>query len=384
VTVQANIGEKYRVMIVNSALYIGGAENVTAALCRGLNRNLFDISVVHLKGHGQIAKDLEREGYEVIGLPPRKSGRRDLLTFLKLRHLMAERRVQLVHTQDIHAMVDASLSVMTLPHIKHVTTFHYGNYPRNNRRYHYLEKFFHRFPDRLIAVGEVQRQSIAQTYHLESEALSVIRNGVTDSYRRARIEDKDRVRQGADVVIGSISTLIEQKGIDDLLKAARILADQGLKFRLVIVGDGHLRGALEAYARELNLNGYVEFLGWIEDAASRVLPWLDIFVQSSLWEAMSMVVLEAMSCRCAVVATTVGDNPYVIRDGQSGALVSSNAPKELAASLCVLIGDSEMRMRFAEQARRDYEANYTASRMCLDYEAMYLNVIRGADIKVDR
>lgn len=367
--------QRPRVLIVNSALYIGGAENVTATLCRGLDRNRFDVFVAHMKGNGPIARDLESEGFDIVRMSRTDDGRRDLLAGVRLRRLAVKLGIDLIHSQDLHTMVDSSFSAWTVPGLRHVSTFHYGNYPRSHRRYHMLERLFLRFPDRLVAVGEVQRQAIAHTYDINPDRLSVIRNGVSDSRGKVCDAEKDRVRRGADVVIGTISTLIEQKGIDDLLRAARLLVDRGCRFRLVIVGDGHLKAPLQTLSRELDLEEHVEFLGWVEDAASRVLPWVDIFVQSSLWEAMSMVVLEAMSSGCAIVATTVGDNPYVMRDGQSGLLVPSRSPESLANGLRRLIEDEVLRDRLANEARRDYEERFTASRMCRDYENLYLETL---------
>lgn len=232
-----------------------------------------------------------------------------------------------------------------------------------------------RFPNRLVAVGESQRRSIAETYNIAVERLALIRNGVPDVKTESSTEDQDSVRRGAEIVIGSISTLIPQKGIDVLLRAIRILADEALRFRVVLVGDGYLRSSLESLAKELDLNAYVEFVGWVDDAARRVLPWVDVFVQSSLWEAMSIVILEAMSSGCAIVATTVGDNSYIIRDAESGLLVPPGSPDMLAASLRKVITDRSLREHLARESRNDYEKKYTARRMCADYEELYLEIL---------
>lgn len=367
--------DKPRILIVNGALYTGGAENVTATLCRQLDRSRVEVFVAHLKGNGPIAQSLKAEGFPVFRLSEHDDGRRDIKSWWRLRRLVLDLGIDVVHSQDIHALTDCSICAATIPRMRHISTFHYGNYPRDNRRYHRLERFLLRAPDRLIAVGEAQRQAISKTYGLPPEAFRVIGNGVSDPDARKSVAEMARVRGDAKVVIGAVSTLIEQKGIHDLLAAAKILADQNVSFRLVVVGDGHLRNELEAVSRDLSLTEYVEFLGWVEDAASRVLPWLDVFVQSSLWEAMSMVVLEAMACRCAVLATTVGDNPYVIRDGVSGVLVAPRRPDLLAARLKELVQDRLMRERLASEARRDYELKYTASCMCRNYEQLYLDVV---------
>jgi glycosyltransferase involved in cell wall biosynthesis len=230
---------------------------------------------------------------------------------------------------------------------------------------------FVRAPHRVVAVGEAQRSAIARAYRLEPSRMTVIRNGVDDARARAVSTEAERIRRGAPLVIGSLSTLIEQKGLDQLLQAARLLVQRGTAFRLVIVGDGHLRQPMETLARDLGLATHVEFLGWMEDAARRVLPHIDIFVQSSLWEAMSIVVLEAMSCARPIVATTVGDNPFVLRDGESGFLVPPRSPQALADRMSQLAGDPALRARLGAEARGDYEQRYTAARMCDDYARLY-------------
>ncbi len=73
-------------------------------------------------------------------------------------------------------------------------------------------------------------------------------------------------------VIGSISTFISQKGLAFLLQAAALLRDEGERFLLLVVGDGHLRDDLHSQARNLGLAEYVRFLGWIPQASDRVLP----------------------------------------------------------------------------------------------------------------
>jgi glycosyltransferase involved in cell wall biosynthesis len=141
------------------------------------------------------------------------------------------------------------------------------------------------------------------------------------------------------------------------------------------VGEGHLRPSLEAMAEALGLSADVEFYGWVDNAPQRVLPWIDVFVQTSLWEAMSMVVLEAMSCGLPIVATTVGENPYVIRDGENGFLASPKDVDRIAERLGQLIQSPQLRRQLGQQARSDWEKNYTAGRMCQEYEALYMEVL---------
>lgn len=364
-----------KILLLNSTLGIGGAENVTAALCRGIDRDKFDVILAHLKWRGAIGEELAGEGFKVVSLESETPGKRDYFSSLRLRRFLVAERVDLVHTNDLHAMIDAAACRMSVRNLRQVSTFHFGNYPHQSRRYHLAEKCLSRVPDRLVAVGQVQRQRLLDTYGLHEGRLDMIRNGVPDVGAQASERLRNKIQSNGKIVIGSVSTLIEQKGITYLLDVADQLKRRSLPFKLVIAGEGHLRPDLEAKAAALGLAENVEFYGWVDNAPQRVLPWIDVFVQTSLWEAMSMVVLEAMSCGLPIVATTVGENPYVIRDGENGFLASPKDVDRIADRLGELIRSPELRRQLGQQARSDWEQHYTAWRMCREYEALYADVL---------
>jgi len=172
-------------------------------------------------------------------------------------------------------------------------------------------------------------------------------------------------------VIASISTLISQKGLEFLLRAAAILRDSGERFQLLIAGEGVLREQLRQLADELQLGEHVRFLGWVPDASHKVLPSCDIFVQSSLWEAMSVVVLEAMAAGKPVVVTSVGENPFVVANEHTGLTVPPGDSAALAQSLQRLLHDPELRRTLGQAARLRYAETFTVQHMIAAYESVY-------------
>lgn len=238
-----------------------------------------------------------------------------------------------------------------------------------------MERFFSRFSDQLVAVGVEQAKKISSAYRFPSDRLSTILNGVEDIQAFVDPAWAERFKKDGRLVIGSISTLIEQKGISHLLDAAREVLRSGAKAMFVIIGEGHLRLQLEEQCRSLGLEDSVLFTGWIPHAASRVMPLFDIFVQSSLWEAMSMVVLEAMAASRPVVVTDAGDNRHVIEPGRSGLVVAPGDSGSLAQALLRLIHSSELRTQFGNAARARFESNYAARKMAEKYEDMYTRLL---------
>ncbi len=149
------------------------------------------------------------------------------------------------------------------------------------------------------------------------------------------------------------------------------VVDAGHNVKFVIAGEGVLRRELEQLRHDLGLDDTVVLLGWVTNAADLVLPQLDIFFQPSLWEAMSVVILEAMANRKPVVATRVGENPRVIEDGVDGLLVNARDIDGMAAALGRLIADAGLRRRLGAAARRKVEQQLTVTHMTRAYEVVY-------------
>ena len=364
-----------RILIVASTLHVGGAERVMAALSSNIDRARFDVSVVYLKENGVVGEEMTRNGIELLPLPGREYGKRDRLTFLKLRRLIRSRAFDLVHTHDMHGFIDACANRLIAPGLRHVHTFHFGNYPHREASYRRLERLLWRVPDALVAVGHAQADSIRSLYRIPADRLRVLWNGVDAPQPRLAPAVVDATRDCTDPVIASISTLIEQKGLHHLLAAAAMLRTQGARFRLLIVGNGHLREPLEAQARSLGLCDSVRFLGWVPEASDCALPACDIFVQSSLWEAMSVVVLEAMARGKPMVITRVGENPYVIDDGRTGITVPAADPTALAQGLARLIESAPLRESLGAAARARHAEQFTVQHMVRSYEALYAELL---------
>ena len=124
-------------------------------------------------------------------------------------------------------------------------------------------------------------------------------------------------------------------------------------------------------AAGLGLSDCVEFTGWKPDAATTLLPTFDIFVQSSHWEAMSVVILEAMAARRPIVATTVGENAAVLAHEESAILVPPKDAGALAQGLIRVIEDMSLRARLADTAYATYVNRFTGQAMADRYATAY-------------
>jgi glycosyltransferase involved in cell wall biosynthesis len=240
-----------------------------------------------------------------------------------------------------------------------------------------LEWAASRVADRLVAVGREQLQAISKAYGLPADRLEVVVNGVETAEQKSDVEWNSRLASGGRVVIGTICTFIEQKGLPDLLRVAAALKARNERALFVVVGDGPLRAEIEHECRQLGLHDYVLFAGWKPEAPATMMPLFDVFFQPSLWEAMSMVVLEAMAAGKPVVVTDVGDNRHVVCHGETGFVVPARDVDAMANALRQLICSVERRGMFGQAGRHRYAANYTAQTMTRRYEVLYREVLEG-------
>lgn len=365
-----------RILIVHSTLHIGGAEEVTANLCRHIDRERYDVAVCYLKEQGMVGEKIAAEGTEVFGIPRSTRFKTDYFTAFRLRQLLRKRGIRLAHSHDCHALADTTACRLSLPGLRTVHTFHYGRYPQRDKPFRTIESLCWRFVDQPVAVSSVQRSNIQRLYGIPDGRLQVVWNGVD---RQPSGPVPDFIRQYRDqgrIVIGSINTLIEQKGMFDLLETAARLKQQGLhRHVFLIAGEGHLRAPLEARRRELGLDDQVILLGWVKDAARVMMDHIDIFFQPSLWEAMSIVLLEAMAAGRAIVATRVGETPLVAEADHSALLVDAGDVAAMADTLARVVNDADLRDRLGAAAAARYAQHFTAQAMAERYMALYDTVL---------
>jgi len=374
-----NAAARVNLLIVASSLWIGGAETVIRHLAERIDRRRFNVTVCCLKHRGHIGDELTRAGIEVIELLEPNGKQVDYFTFRKLLKVIRSRKIDVLHTHTTHGLVDAGLCRLLCrllrPGLRAIHTFHFGNYPHEQKRIIQMERMFSGRVDRLFAVGEAQRSQIKSLYGFGDDAIGTIRNGVVLSNGNGDAAFRARVHAEHRPIVGTIATYNEQKGLFDLIKVAKRVKERGVDAVFSVVGEGHLRPRLEAERRALGVEDNVELTGWVTNAATLALPQFDLFFQPSLWEAMSVVILEAMAAGKPIVATMVGENSRVLEHGVDGLLVQPGDIDGMADAICRVLQDDGLRGRLGEAARRKVTGQFTVDHMVRAYEQAYLDVL---------
>ena len=228
-----------------------------------------------------------------------------------------------------------------------------------------------RAADRIIATDRALEPIVRQHLHVPVERVRVIPNALDlrSLDRLATTADAARVRLAAgigrdDVVLLSVGRLEENKGFDRLAAALGALTVNGRlpegRWRWVVIGDGPFRGRLEEAVREANLGRAAMLVGRADD--KELHAWYEaatLFVHPTLYEGSSLVTLEAMAHRRAVVATIAGGLPDKVRPGVNGWLVEPGDPSALAAAISGAIDQPRTLAAFGQAGRRIVEEEFS-------------------------
>jgi len=246
-----------------------------------------------------------------------------------------------LHTSIIaneHIHVDSSLAYLS------------GQRPLASRAAPILHRLAYARAVRVVGVSERQLEDLRSRFHVPAEKTAAIPVGVDREHLltlAAELLDDPWYEERPLLV--AVGRLIAQKAFDDLIRAFALVAGR-TDARLAVLGEGELRGELEALVREHDLGDRVRLPG-LQPNPYRILGRARAFVLSSRWEAMPQVIIEALALGVPVVATDCPTGPAELLDGgRYGLLVPPAAPEKLAAALLRVLEDDEEHARLAALA----------------------------------
>jgi glycosyltransferase involved in cell wall biosynthesis len=226
--------------------------------------------------------------------------------------------------------------------------------------------------ERVIAVSESARRSAIDYLDIPDSRIDVIGHAV-----QFGIPAEVHIIPEEDVppTIAVLGSLAEHKGHVYFLQAARMLLQTHSDVRFLIAGDGPLRSSLERTASELGLDGRIRFIGaYDNDDVPDILQDVSVVTVPSITEALGIVALEAMACGKPVVASAVGGLPEIVRDGETGLLVSPKDPAALAEAIARLLDDSDLRRELGWTGR-EFACQQTPEQITGQTMAVYKRVL---------
>jgi glycosyltransferase involved in cell wall biosynthesis len=242
-----------------------------------------------------------------------------------------------------------------------------------------VEKWLDRFTDQYVLVSCAKEAEGIRNGVLRGPGQGeVILNGIDVSSVAARATGKDLLDAvGIDrdcPVIGMVTRLERQKGVDVFLRAVARIADEIPSVTVLVAGCGPLTRKMRRLASRLGIESRVKFLGLQEDPVP-VMSAVDVFCMSSRWEGLPIAVLEAMALGKPVVAADAGGTAEVVDDGVTGLVVPREDPEALADAVLDLLRHEDKRRVMGRAGMERVAKKFTSERMASEYERIYMQMV---------
>lgn len=409
-----------KILRIIARLNVGGPARHVIWLTRAFDEGDHTTTLVA----GTVPKGEEDMGYLAAeaGIEPfyiremsRELSPKDVISLFKLYRVLLRTRPDVVHTHTAKAGTIGRVAAFAYKfltpgillgrprQVRVVHTFHghvfhsyYGN--AKTKLFITIERALARFAtDRIIVITRQQREEIHNTFNVgREEQFVTIPLGIDlgpfseNAGKRSAIRAELRASD-ADVLVGFIGRLTEIKNLSMFLRVAKKVNDSredvGGKIRFAIIGDGHLRPALEREAEQLGLGEVVTFLGNRTDVAA-VYSGLDIVALTSFNEGTPLSLIEAMAAGIPVISTKVGGVTDLLGETieraegfevcERGIAAPSDDHEAFAKGLIYLAKDEKLRERLGESGRSFVHAHYSKERLIADIEALYRDLTAGS------
>ena len=364
-----------RAIFVTGSLYPGGAERHAVTVLNGLVARGHECHVVHVKDGQPNLIDSIRSGEAGTVRCLGATRYLDLRALARLKTHIARIGPSVIVAANPYALMYSWLALrLSGRRVPLVVTYHSTLIRVKEQLQMVLYRLFFWTADCSVFVCEKQRRRwlVRGVFSRRNE---MIYNGVdTEAFRdRSSPADRARLRNAlgfseADFVIGISARLSPEKNHVQLVDALALLRGMGIRARVLMIGDGNLREAIEARARDRKVEADIVITGFQRDVRPYV-ALCDAMVLCSLTEAFSLAAIEAMAMGKPFVHSDVGGAAEMIRPGEDGFLFPVGDTGALVDRLARL-NDPAQRKRMGQHARARVEAMFSERAMVDRYEQL--------------
>ncbi|MBV9217224.1 MAG: glycosyltransferase [Acidobacteria bacterium] len=350
-------------------------------MTRGLIEQGIDVSLMELCGPEPVTwlSETPHAKYFDLAVPNRAAYP---VAVWKIARLLRRERVDILHTHLFNPSLLGTLSKRFAPSTTFVMTRHHTSGVRMlGTRFHVaLDKWMVKKADAAVTVSEAARRYMLDVDHIDRNDIEVIPLGfdfdiyAPDATARKLIRSEMGFRDD-ELIVGYVANFAPGKGHQQLIEAFQMLAREMPQARLFLVGSGDT-GNVQEIVERFGLRTSVVFAGRRRDIPA-CLNAMDIFVQPSLSEAFSQVLIEAMGVGLPVIATKVGSAGEIFRPGESGLLVPPDDPYEIFLALRELLADKLRTCEMADAGRSFVREHFRPQQMVDKHVALYRRLMRS-------
>ena len=322
---------------------------------------------------------------------------KDLHAFYRLVRLMLRTQPDIVHTHTAKAGTLGRLAacVYNLTRRRRdraviIHTFHghvFNGYfgPVASAAVRFIERGMARVTDCIVTVSARQKTDICGRYGIADTRKTEVLDLGTDLQPLLQLVSNTSLRDELGftprhIVFGYVGRFVPIKNLPKLIHAFANLATRCDDARLMLVGDGEVRGEIERLTDQLQLGDRIRMTGWLRDMPA-VYGAMDVAVLTSINEGTPLALIEAMAAGRPVISTAVGGVEDVVSHGRSGLVVPPDDARGVAEAMARLAADAGLRRAMGATARRDVAARLGQQSGASEVGALYRRVRAARSVR---
>lgn len=356
---------------------IGGGESHVYELVKNINRDLFETVILSFS-NGQMIKNIDELGIRCHVIDSQFPF--DIRIWPKVSKLIKRENIQIVHAHGTRALSNV-LYISKKNKIPVIYTIHGWSFHDDQKWFRrsvsiFLERYFTSSVNVNISVSKTNQNTGKKV--LRNFDSAVIRNGVNLDKFNTQGKFKD-IRKEFGIpnnctLVGYFVRITKQKDPLTLIRAYNKISQKYSDIHLLIIGEGDLKNEMVKLTKEYGLELNVHFDNFREDMPD-LLNAIDIYCLPSLWEGLSIGLLEAMAMRKAIIATRVDGTIEVIQDKNNGILINPGDADMLSEAIITLHIDKKMSDSLAQNAFDTVYNGFSIKQTVSNIEHIYSNLI---------
>lgn len=376
---------RIKILYIYPSLSVGGAEELHFLVLKNLlEKGIYDLKVCCIEEMGEIAQRVSKLGVEVFCLN-KASKPLNISATISLVKYLKKNKFDIVQTSlfnaNFHGRIAAILAKVPII----LSEEHSEHYQYNSIKflpYIWADKILSVFTDKIICCSRNLMDSLAKLENIPKGKFFLLLNTFNAEKLVVKRDAKEvRVSLGLsneDLVITNIAALSFRKGQDLLIKAFKMINDRFPHSKLIFVGSEvpYFKKELEKLTDYLGISDKIIFLGQKADIAD-FLNITDIFVLSSRFEGIPLVLLEAMYMQVPVVAIDVGGIREVVINDKNGILVEQYNEEALSRALAEILNNKEKRSSIGQEGRKTIIEQFDEKRYISRLEDMYSQLLKN-------
>lgn len=362
---------KKNIMILNLGSHFGGTEKYIFNIVENINLDKYNIHLC-CKKSTKFANELKKLD-NLISICEIEFSKKSMFKAVKkIRDYIKKNDIEIIHSNGISADLICNIARRRMKNVKVISTVHgFSSLDRMDRSnieikiFDILEKQLFKYNDQYIAVSNSLKDYLVKR-GLDKNKVDVVYHAVVN------LEDEIYKEHNKNnlITIGSVGRLEKVKGYDILLKSIEQLKSNNIKFKCLLIGDGSELDNLMKMSKELDIEEYIEFLGYKNDVYN-YMDKIDIYIQPSRQESFGISIIEAMNKVKPVIASKVGGVAEIIENQKNGLLFTSLNHEELSDKIEYLINDENIRKALAIEGKNSVKNRFSMAMFINNLEKIY-------------